>query len=312
MKKIIFSILFSSGCFCGTLLGNDMSNRYLGERPSSEPYLSGDTFRRCCEHIIDIKNPHFDPAQVKKGDIIFLAPIDFSAAPSLFVEKFFNEKAPLIKVPYILVTHNSDLNITERFKRYLDGDKNLFAWFAQNVGFSHPKLINLPIGLENELWGRHYVDLLNRVRTASLGTEKKYLLYMNFTAGTNAIARRPAYDYFVHKEFCHATNRMSIENYLQDATHAKFVVSPHGNGLDCHRTWEALYLGVIPVVKKSSLDPLYEDLPVVIVNDWSEVTREFLEAKYTQMMEQTFKMEKLYIPYWKEVFEAYKGLCLRS
>ena len=44
----------------------------------------------------------------------------------------------------------------------------------------------------------------------------------------------------------------------------KFILSPPGAGFDCHRTWEALYLGAIPIVKTSSLDPLYKDLPVVI------------------------------------------------
>jgi hypothetical protein len=55
-----------------------------------------------------------------------------------------------------------------------------------------------------------------------------------------------------------------------------FVISPHGNGLDCHRTWEALILNSAPIVKTSPLDRLYTALgmPVVIVNDWSEVTCE--------------------------------------
>ena len=59
-----------------------------------------------------------------------------------------------------------------------------------------------------------------------------------------------------------------------------FQVSPHGNGLDCFRTWESLYLGTIPIVKSSSLDPLYEDhrLPVVIVKSWAEITPQNLHA----------------------------------
>jgi hypothetical protein len=31
-----------------------------------------------------------------------------------------------------------------------------------------------------------------------------------------------------------------------------------------------LLLGSIPIVKTSPLDPLYKDLPVVIVKDWNE------------------------------------------
>ncbi len=49
------------------------------------------------------------------------------------------------------------------------------------------------------------------------------------------------------------------------------VLSPHGGGLDCHRTWEALALGHLVVVPSSSLDPLFEGLRVVAVSDWDQV-----------------------------------------
>jgi hypothetical protein len=55
-----------------------------------------------------------------------------------------------------------------------------------------------------------------------------------------------------------------------------FVLSPHGRGLDCYRTWEALLMGAIPIVKRSPLDPLFDGLPVVIVDDWSEITESAL------------------------------------
>ena len=51
-----------------------------------------------------------------------------------------------------------------------------------------------------------------------------------------------------------------------------FVISPHGNGLDCYRTWEALLMGCIPIVKRSPIDYLYADLSVAIVDEWSEIT----------------------------------------
>ena len=44
-------------------------------------------------------------------------------------------------------------------------------------------------------------------------------------------------------------------------------------GLDAHRTWEALLVGTIPIVRSSKLNPLYERLPVIIVNRWEEVHR---------------------------------------
>ena len=50
------------------------------------------------------------------------------------------------------------------------------------------------------------------------------------------------------------------------------MLSPHGMGLDCHRTWEALALGHIVLVPSSSLDGMYSGLPVIALHDWNEIT----------------------------------------
>ena len=49
-----------------------------------------------------------------------------------------------------------------------------------------------------------------------------------------------------------------------------------------HRIWEALYLGVIPIVQTSALDELLEDLPVLIVRDFEDVTETLLSETYTK------------------------------
>jgi len=78
----------------------------------------------------------------------------------------------------------------------------------------------------------------------------------------------------------------------------KFVISPPGNALDCHRTWEALYMGCIPLLEHSSLDRLFDDLPVILVTDWHEVNEVFLAQKYAELQRKTFNVQKLYIDYW--------------
>jgi hypothetical protein len=79
------------------------------------------------------------------------------------------------------------------------------------------------------------------------------------------------------------------------------VVSPHGNGLDCHRTWESLVLGNIVIVKRSSLDPLYEGLPVVIVDDWREIGVDNLRlwrAEHSGAFSKPEVQERLTNRYW--------------
>ena len=56
----------------------------------------------------------------------------------------------------------------------------------------------------------------------------------------------------------------------------RWTLCPRGAGEDTHRLWEALYLGSIPVVVRSALSPLYDDLPVIQLDAWSELTIETL------------------------------------
>ncbi len=274
------------------------------DRPTSEPYISGDGFRRYSNFIFDETNISFDPNLVKNGDIIFV-----STEPVGNLEKFFNEIHPRINNKYILITHNGDPDTPGAFKKYLDNEQ-ILVWFAQNVDiYEHPKLIPIPIGLENRHWQRNYVEIINELNFLKIQEQKKFLLSGNISISTNPIIRKPVYDFFKDKSYCYiqATKKSTYE-YLVDVAKSKFIISPHGNGLDCHRTWEALCLGTFPIVKTSTLDVLYKDLPVLIVNDWHEVTEELLETKYKEMVNREYKTEKLYIKYWIDLILDYQKI----
>ena len=55
-----------------------------------------------------------------------------------------------------------------------------------------------------------------------------------------------------------------------------FDLSPRGHGVDCYRTWESLALGMIVIVQRGPLDSVYDGLPVVIVDDYAQITVERL------------------------------------
>ena len=89
-----------------------------------------------------------------------------------------------------------------------------------------------------------------------------------------------------------------------------FVASPRGNGLDTIRTWESLMLGCIVIVRRipgdggCALEELYQDLPVVIIDRWSDLTRDFLSRILSEYAQRTFRYEKLGTSYWIERIEA--------
>ncbi len=74
--------------------------------------------------------------------------------------------------------------------------------------------------------------------------------------------------------------RISCKDVLDEYASHHFVISAHGGGLDCHRTWEALLCGAIVIHKHSPLDPLFIDLPVVLIHDYKEITEVNLNNWY--------------------------------
>jgi hypothetical protein len=84
-------------------------------------------------------------------------------------------------------------------------------------------------------------------------------------------------------------------------------LSPRGNGIDCHRTWEALYLDAIPIVWHSTLDSLFTDLPVIIINDWSEINEQFLRNKLYEIalkkvqQSPVYQYDKLRSAFWHQM-----------
>lgn len=259
---------------------------------SSYPFITGNTVRACCNHILDHQRS-FNPADVQRGDTIFTM-VDY-------LDYFFTVFHPKIEYPYILVTHNfydsSDNAVPGAYAHYLD-DTKLYAWVTQNIDRTHPKLHPMPIGLANTNYEHGNVALFTVSIEQAKKTPKSKCLYMNFSVNTYAQERQFVYDLFKNKSFCTNATRRSATQYLKDLLHHQFVLSPRGNGLDCHRTWEALLMGCYPIVRSSQLNPLYKDLPVVIINNWREVTEQLLDEKYKEFTQKHFNYEKLYMPYW--------------
>ena len=83
----------------------------------------------------------------------------------------------------------------------------------------------------------------------------------------------------------------------------KFVISPPGNGIDCFRTYEALYFNCIPIVIKNYIYDCWKELPIIQVNDYSEVTYDLLYS----YLNKEYNMEKLYFTYWKNLINSWKN-----
>jgi hypothetical protein len=282
------------------------------QRPSSAPYVSGDSFRACADFIIDFKiygHPDRDeidryggpfmPDKVQCGDVIFVN--------NEFLSYFFEKYHQRIPQPYILLTHNGDYNLPGKYAHYLD-DPKIIAWFGDMVIEGHSKLHPIPVGIANNYWPHGNLTVINRLRSQLSKIPKNKILYLNIGVHTNPHVRSEVISLFAPQPFCsYSLNNKPWEQYLYDLASSQFVLSPRGNGIDCHRTWEALLMGSFPIVKRSALDSMFEDLPVVIVDDWHEITLEFLVQKYKELVSQPHNFNKLFLTYWTNEIEKVKS-----
>ncbi|MBI5274763.1 MAG: hypothetical protein HY860_06915 [Chlamydiales bacterium] len=240
----------------------------------------------------------FEPEQVPEGSVIF--------ATAYSIDSFFEEIHPRIKNPYILVTlyHGP----TMRDLKYIN-DPKLIAWFANcnRDAILFPKCTIIPLGIlrdENIFFQRKKINLyFEQLKTKP----KTNLLYMNFTVHPGRYDGRGAiHDRFASMSYVTASNPKPFRDYMEEMANHKFVLSPWGDMLDCYRHWEALLVGAIPIVKSSALDGLCQGLPILIVDDWSDVTEDFLNAKYQEIKNKKYDMRKLYMKYWVEKIEEAK------
>ena len=76
---------------------------------------------------------------------------------------------------------------------------------------------------------------------------------------------------------CSEGTYMNQTSYFEELRKYRFVASPSGRSLDSHFTWEALLAGCIPIIPRSELEPMFEDLPVLIIDDWKELNDKYIQ-----------------------------------
>ena len=236
----------------------------------------------------------------------------------------FNDGIQSFKIPnekFVLFTYSDgtvpDDNI-EKTNEILSSP-NLIHWYAQNlIKHDNQKLSSIPIGIDYhtidqhksgyEWWGpketplqqeKLLIELLTKANPLDKREIKLYCNFYNTVRGKYGEKdRKEALEQIPNNLFYIEKNSVPRKDSWTKMSSLAFVASPLGNGLDCHRTWEALALGCMPVVKKSNLDPLYKDLPVLIVNNWSDINIELLNKTISEFKNKTFNLEKLTYKYW--------------
>ena len=242
------------------------------------------------------------------------------------INNFFNKILLDIDISVILIIIETD------FFELTDQDANnrkikqIYCW---NKPFNHEKLTSIPIGLN---YKRQYNSISKFLENQNKDKRNKKLLCINYSPHTNSIRNKliekAKLDWInfcdivenidnerVYKADSCIEGKIKIEvtnpKYYELISNYKFILSPPGAGIDCHRTWEACYTGVIPIVIKSNISELYNNLPICVVDSWDIINEEYLNKKYEEIQknikENKYEIDKLYLDYWTNKISLQKN-----
>jgi len=301
---------------------------------SSYPFIGHDVFRDLCHVVYD---PHKD-FKLTVPSLVFLHFPHFNAFGAIVdsleydVVLVSNNNHDRM-IPYS--TSDQEANERAAYMRILQNPK-VISWYGVNVVALHPKLKHLPLGNKWNWRSTDYhsedghkgpmVAILAKLAAdpaANFELQRTNLLFAQMTVessdnaqyapskGHRRVAveaakfatRLPKSVQPIETRICANTPQhvTAFESYLWTMRQYKFVLSPVGGGIDCHRTWEALMMGAIPVVESiAGLNPIFEGLPVLIVEDWRVLNETFLNEAYAAMRGKQYQWEKLFAPYYVE------------
>ncbi len=242
-----------------------------------------------------------------------------------FVETIF----PKITKKIAIVTGNAiesvpsaALGSSDSARRFLDDERLVGAWI-QNLDIQHPKAFPLPLGLDfHNLHINTHGPWHDNAQIQTPNEQERQIqiiagdalpfaqrqpeVFSHFTVETQPVVRSEWLEYFRGQSFAQTpTGSIERSALWRNMASAQFVASPPGAGMDCHRTWEALVLGSVPIIQRfPHMAAMFEDLPVWQVESVSEVTPENLREKADEvsrkLQENQYNFRKLTVGWWKE------------
>ena len=231
----------------------------------------------------------FDPYSIQENDIVFLNLDCFNQ----FL-RAMRDHTPAHKC--ILITHNSDKTFTDVHASLVQPYVNTV--YAINTNCVNPIVRTIPLGFVDHKYKPHSFF----AKLAASPLPKSIFVYMNFSIQTNVSIRTECFKVFQIESWVTKEQSIPPEDFYAQLARSKYVLSPEGTGIDCHRIYESLYLDAIPLMKTSKMDAFYAHLPVVIVPSWEEITEQFLSEKYDEHKERLDAWKKVHPNWYKAAF----------
>jgi hypothetical protein len=262
-------------------------------------YITGERLASLCDYVFDPSIHGLKSLGLKRKTPIIYIKTDY--IPLFW--NFLNSSSVDFLSNFSILTHNSDFGISSQCIPLLE-HKGLIKWYAQNIELDHPKLISVPIGIANSEWPHGDLAALEG-QASSIAKLKKPVIdiYFNFSVETNIVERLEC-ENKLKSLGLKKRERVSFPAYLEELKSHFFCASPNGNGIDCHKTWECLYLGVSPIVTKSINSLQYKDYPILLIDSWKEFDLDCLTQSLYNNLWKNFNKEKLKIKHYESLFNS--------
>ncbi len=246
-------------------------------------------------------------SELHNGKTIFFTKTDFIVSDLIEISKLKND--------VILISGNSDYVIDNVHLKLIPN--NLKVWFATNAIVSHPKIVNIPLGIENykpalrEGHGIGYdrVKIKDDFISNYVDRSPKGLMYSNFNVHTNPTHRTQVKNICIQSP--HITweePTLSVENFFDRILDFEAVVCAQGNGPgDNHRIYETLYLNRIPITfNKTLYSLLHHNFPVVLLDSPEQLLDyDFMVSKINDKKTKVWDKNMLDLNYWKNLILSY-------
>jgi hypothetical protein len=234
--------------------------------------VSGLGFHKLCDWSFDPRYPiNFDYNKLIDGDKVFL---NFD-----YFIYFINElkKFNFIK-KFILISHNSDKTFTNQHYELIQD--YIYKIYAINNNCSNINVVTIPLAFQD--YPTNHFKLIIEKSLQRNKINKTNLLYMNFSLDTNKVKRTECYNTFINQSWVFTEKNITKNEFMDTILKSKYVLSPEGEGIDCHRIYESIICCSIPIIKKSNteMDKFYNRLPVLLIDDWNEINEAYLINNY--------------------------------
>lgn len=178
---------------------------------------------------------------------------------------------------------------------------NIVRWYTSNANLYDERVVVLPFGISAGSADTLFEQMQKNVGKPKSEAKLLYINWQNYT-----VDRFELRENYKSKDFEWITivdKAKPYKDYLEEMSQHPFVLSPQGNGIDCYRTLESIYLGCIPIVNaNAAMDQLTQGIGTMLLGRYlNEIHPGMLKQMLTQIQPGIGPMATL--SFWKQSFE---------